>query len=149
MSWAITSKLPSLALAWMCLALAACAAPQSGPLTARRTTVPPPPVELEAPPPAPPQPNPRVLAALRLTDQARILLDTGRVDDAINLLERAVGLHPANGQNYYYLAEAWMVKGNWTQAETFNRLAEIHLKEDTGWPEKVRQQRVRIERRRK
>ena len=89
--------------------------------------------------------SPRVLASLRLTDQGRTLLERGKTDDAISLLERAVSLHPTNGENYYYLAEAWLMKGNPAQAAEFNRLAGTYLKEDPLWMEKVLTQRKRIE----
>jgi tetratricopeptide (TPR) repeat protein len=82
---------------------------------------------------------------LRLTDQGRTLLERGKTDDAISLLERAVSLHPTNGENYYYLAEAWLMKGNPAQAAEFNRLAGTYLKEDPLWMEKVLTQRKRIE----
>ena len=73
--------------------------------------------------------NPRVVASLQLTDQGRRLVEDGKPDNAIRVLEQAVSLHPANGQNYYYLAEAWLMKGYASQAKEFNQLAEIHLKE--------------------
>jgi tetratricopeptide (TPR) repeat protein len=91
------------------------------------------------------QASPRVLASLRLMDQGRRLLEHGKADDAISFLERAVGLDPTNGVNYYYLAEAWLVKGNPGQAEEFNGLAGIYLKEEAEWMEKVLEQRRRID----
>lgn len=74
-----------------------------------------------------------------------MLLERGRTDDAISLLERAMGLHPTNGENYYYLAEAWLLKGRTAQAEEFNRLAGIYLEKDARWMGRVIQQRKRIE----
>ncbi len=90
--------------------------------------------------------SPHVLASLQLMDQARILLEGGRPDDAITVLERAISLNPSNGQNYYYLAEAWLLKKALAQAKEFNRLAGIHLTEDTGWTARVMEQRERIQR---
>jgi tetratricopeptide (TPR) repeat protein len=128
------------------MTLAGCAAqappaPQSPPLTA------PAPSEenagtLEAPQDVPP---PHVVASLQLTDQGRLLLEKGQVDNAIRILERAVNLNPANGQNYYYLAEAWIQKRNPSQAKEFNRLAGLYLHEDNTWLFKVKVQRDRIE----
>jgi len=92
-----------------------------------------------------PQPSPRVVASLRITDQGRTLLERGKTDDAISLLERAVSLHPANGENYYYLAEAWLVKGNCAQAREFNHLAAAYLNTHAHWMEKVLGQRERIQ----
>ena len=88
--------------------------------------------------------NPRVVAALQLTDQGRRLLENRQPDKAIRALEQAVGLDPISGQNYYYLAEAWLMKGSAAQAKEFNQLAEIHLKEDSQWMIRVGQQADRI-----
>jgi predicted Zn-dependent protease len=88
--------------------------------------------------------NPRVVAALQLTDQGRRLLEDRKPDKAIRALEQAVSLDPANGQNYYYLSEAWLMKESVAQAKEFNHLAEIHLKEDSAWMIRVAQQADRI-----
>jgi predicted Zn-dependent protease len=88
-------------------------------------------------------PSPRALASLRLTEQGRMLLESGRPDDAISVLERAVGLNPTNGENYFYLAEAWIAKGDMVQAEEFNRLAALYLEGD-DWKVKLLEQRERI-----
>lgn len=89
--------------------------------------------------------TPQTVASLRLSEQARLLLESKRPDEAIRLLERAVNIDPGNGQNYYYLAEAWLLKKNRMQALEFNRISQIHLNHDTAWMSKVRQQRQRIE----
>jgi tetratricopeptide (TPR) repeat protein len=88
--------------------------------------------------------NPRVAAALQLTDQGRRLLEDRKPDKAIRALEQAVSLNPTNGQNYYYLSEAWLMKGSVAQAKEFNHLAEINLKEDSQWMIRVAQQADRI-----
>jgi tetratricopeptide (TPR) repeat protein len=88
--------------------------------------------------------NPRVAASLQLTDQGRRLLEDRQPDKAIRALEQAVSLNPINGQNYYYLSEAWFMKGSVAQAKEFNHLAEIHLKEDSQWMIRVAQQADRI-----
>jgi tetratricopeptide (TPR) repeat protein len=88
--------------------------------------------------------NPRAVASLQLTDQGRRLLADKQPDKAIRVLEQAVSLHPTNGQNYYYLAEAWLMKGFADQAKEFNQLAEIHLKEDSRWMIRVGEQADRI-----
>lgn len=95
---------------------------------------------------APPRENgsPRAVASLRLTEQARVLLEDGKVDEAITTLERAMNVNPSNGQNYYYLAEAWLRKGNPSQAREFNRLAAMYLKDEPGWMNRVRDQQERI-----
>ena len=88
--------------------------------------------------------NPRVMASLQLTDQGRRLLEERKPDRAIRVLEQAVSLHPTNGQNYYYLSEAWLMKGSAAQAREFNQLAEIHLKGDEAWMIQVANQADRI-----
>ncbi len=88
--------------------------------------------------------DPRTLAAMNLTEQGRILLERGRVDEAMSLFERATNISPANGYNCFYLAEAWILKGDPYQAEEWNRLAEIYLREDGAWMEKVLAQKKRI-----
>ena len=93
---------------------------------------------------AAPEENPRVVAALQLTDQGRRLVEERKPDKAIRVLEQAVSLDPTNGQNYYYLSEAWLIKGSAAQAKEFNQLAEIHLKEDSRWMIRVAQQADRI-----
>jgi predicted Zn-dependent protease len=91
-----------------------------------------------------PQENPRAIASLQLTDQGRRLVEERQPDRAIRVLEQAVSLHPTNGQNYYYLAEAWLLKGFADQAKEFNHLAEIHLKDDNQWIIRVAEQADRI-----
>ena len=88
--------------------------------------------------------NPRVVASLQLTDQGRRLLEDRQPDKAIRILEQAVSLHPTNGRNYYYLSEAWLMKGSAAPAKEFNLLAEIHLKEDREWMIRVANQADRI-----
>ena len=90
-------------------------------------------------------PNPRAVASLRFTDQGRLFLESGNPDDAIRMYEKALNLDPANGPNYYYLAEAWIMKGDIAQAAEFNGLAAIYLEGDAKWMDRVKQQRERIE----
>lgn len=110
--------------------------------------LPPPPSPTQSPAPEEEEPvesleqqSPRTLASLELTQQGRLLLESGRPDDAISTLERAVSISPTNGQNYYYLSEAWLLKGNIVQAEEFNRLAGMYLEGDPEWTVRVIEQR--------
>jgi tetratricopeptide (TPR) repeat protein len=105
--------------------------------------VPEPPPE-EKPPPVVKQPSPRALAALELTEQGRVMIEKNRPDAAIRVLERAVNLYPQNGQNYFYLAEAWLEKGNLSQAREFHRLAGIYLGDDTAWASRLKIQELKI-----
>jgi tetratricopeptide (TPR) repeat protein len=90
------------------------------------------------------KPSPRAVASLRFTDQGRLFLENGNPDDAIRMYEKALNLDPANGPNYYYLAEAWLMKGNITQAAEYNGLAAIYLEGNAKWTDRVMQQRERI-----
>jgi tetratricopeptide (TPR) repeat protein len=76
-----------------------------------------------------------------------LLLERGNLDDAISMLERAVSLNPTNGINYFYLSEAWLLKGDTVQADEFNRLAAIYLREDIKWMARVMEQGENIRRR--
>lgn len=88
---------------------------------------------------------PRASASMQLTQQGQELLERGFVDDAISVLERSVGLDPANGANYYYLSEAWLLKENLAQAEEFHRLAELYLKDDPAWDSRIMEQKARLQ----
>lgn len=87
---------------------------------------------------------PRQTASLRLTEQARLLLEDKKPDEAIRTLEKAMNIDPCNGRNYYFLAEAWLLKGNRRQALESNRMAELYLARDAAWMIKVRRQRERL-----
>jgi predicted Zn-dependent protease len=106
-----------------------------------------PPPEEPSPEPleTPQAPNPRALASLELSKQAERLIEAGRLDEGIRILERAVNLHPGSGENYYYLAEAWRLKGNAGQAAEYNTLASIRFREDPQWMRRLDVQRQRIE----
>lgn len=97
--------------------------------------------------PSAPAMEPRVVASLELTEQGRLLLTGGQPDQAIGTLERALNLNPGNGRACYYLAEAWLAKGGLRQAKSFNRLAEMYLRNEGEWKERVPAQRKRIEKR--
>ena len=90
------------------------------------------------------EPGPQEVASLHLTEQGQMLLESGKVDEAIGVLERAVNIYPSNAKNYYYLAEAWLKKGNVTQAREWNRLAGMYLAEDSEWSPRIYEQRGRI-----
>jgi tetratricopeptide (TPR) repeat protein len=95
---------------------------------------------------SPDKPSPRAIASLQLTDQGRLFLQAGDPDRAIRMYEQALNLDPANGQNYYYLSEAWLMKGNIAQAAEFNRLAAMYLEGEPEWMDRVVRQRDRINR---
>jgi hypothetical protein len=88
--------------------------------------------------------SPRTVASLRLTEQARLLIESKKPDEAIGILEKAMNIDTNNGQNYYFLAEAWIMKGNKAQALELNRMAGLYLSNDNSWKLKVKQQKERI-----
>jgi tetratricopeptide (TPR) repeat protein len=137
------------AFGWiLALSLSACG---TMPQTPGRVHRDPPPQKVLIPPepapsPAPARPGPRAVAGLQLTEQGVALLKRGKLDEAITVLERAVGLNPAQGKNYYYLSEAWYSKGNFSQAYEFHRLAEMYLRGESGWAGRVAAQKEKIHR---
>ncbi len=104
----------------------------------------PPKKEKPAEPPQDKQ-TPMALAALNFSEQGQVHLRNKKPDEAIRVLERAVNLNPKNGENYYYLAEAWLMKGNAAQAKEFNRLADIHIKTGPEWKDRIQTQKERID----
>ncbi|OGQ90034.1 MAG: hypothetical protein A2464_09655 [Deltaproteobacteria bacterium RIFOXYC2_FULL_48_10] len=90
------------------------------------------------------QQTPMALASVTFSRQGQAYLKTNKPDEAIRVLERAVNLNPRNGENYFYLAEAWIMKGNASQAREFNRLAEIYMKADPEGMGRVQSQKDRI-----
>ncbi|MBN1102401.1 MAG: tetratricopeptide repeat protein [Deltaproteobacteria bacterium] len=84
------------------------------------------------------------MASRHLTEEARILLENGKPDEAIRTLERAVNLNPTHGPNFYYLSEAWMMKKDLRQAKEFNRLALRYLGNDPLWGPRVSRQAERL-----
>jgi tetratricopeptide (TPR) repeat protein len=91
------------------------------------------------------QRSPREKASLQLTEEGRQLLDEDKPDQAIRSLEQAISLNPDNGPCYYYLAEAWLQKGNFTEARQFNSLANNYLNKDKSWKARVARQADKID----
>lgn len=94
--------------------------------------------------PAPAKPTPRALASLNLGEEGRKLYQAGQIDAAISTLERASALNPMNGQNYFWLAEAWLQKGDRGQALQYHRQAQRHLAGDPGWRARLEEQGRRL-----
>jgi predicted Zn-dependent protease len=90
------------------------------------------------------QRSPREKASLQLTEEGRQLLAEDKPDHAIRVLEQAISLNADNGRCYYYLAEAWLQKGNISEARQFNSLAENYLKKDKDWKTRVANQADKI-----
>jgi predicted Zn-dependent protease len=81
---------------------------------------------------------------LQLTEEARLLLQNNKPDEAIRALEKAVNLNPSYGRNYFFLAEAWLMKGNVSQAKEFNNLAALYLGDDSEWRSRLKAQEQKI-----
>ena len=92
------------------------------------------------------QQGPREKASFQLTEEGRQLLAEDKPDQAIRLLEQAISLNPDNGQCYYYLAEAWLQKGNASQAKQFNSLAKSYLNKNKEWKTRLANQADKIAR---
>ncbi len=95
-------------------------------------------------PAQPAEPSPRAQASAELTEEGSRLLKKNQPDKAIRVLEQAITLDPDNGRNYYYMAEAWLLKEVASEAKEFNSLAELHLKGQNEWMIRVAQQADRI-----
>ncbi len=89
-------------------------------------------------------PSPKTLASLNLVQQARELLERGRPGESIRVLERALRIDPGNGQSAFYLAEAWIMKGDLAQAEAFHRVASSQLSGSPDWAARLRDQGRRL-----
>jgi len=101
----------------------------------------PPAMDNTGPGQAPGKPSPGAMASLNLRRQAVSLIESGRLEEAIRILERAINLAPSDGVNYFYLAEAWRLKGNTARALEFNRLAALYLDDSETWQERIKRQR--------
>lgn len=84
-------------------------------------------------------------AAFEMVRQGRRLLDQGRPDAAIRVLERAAALDPTGGEPYFYLAEGWYRKQHADRAREFNALAERTLGAQPGWARRIGRQLDRID----
>ncbi|MGD0288360.1 MAG: hypothetical protein ABSC63_01730 [Candidatus Binataceae bacterium] len=77
--------------------------------------------------------TPARMAALRVTEQARMELAAGKTDDALRDLGRAVSIDPGNPFEYVYLGRAYVARRNYAQALTFFKRAEIGFGVRPDW----------------
>ncbi|MFW6284368.1 MAG: tetratricopeptide repeat protein [Desulfosalsimonas sp.] len=89
----------------------------------------------------------RVAASHNLTRQGQELIQKKEYDRAIRVLERAVGIHPGDGQGYFYLAQAWLGKKDFNRAARFNEMAILYLRDDPAWQKRAREQKEKIQNR--
>jgi tetratricopeptide (TPR) repeat protein len=72
-------------------------------------------------------------ASFELTDQGRQHLITGRPDQAITILQKAISLYPSNAYAYYYLGKARYAKREYAQSLPLLKRAESYLSGDRAW----------------
>jgi hypothetical protein len=85
-----------------------------------------------------------IMASNSLTKEGDRRIKKGDIEGAISILERAIGINSKDGAGYYYLAEAWLKKGNFKLAAQYNKLAGIYLRTDGRWGRLAEEQAHRI-----
>ena len=131
----------------LCLAAAGCRPAQIAvkPEPPEETPAEPPITEPMATDPMVTEPSSRTRAARDLNLKAASLLKNHKPDAAIDFLERSIAIDPSNGQAYYYLSNAWLMKKDQKQAYEFNRLAEEYIEDDEEWHQRVLEQKTLIQ----
>lgn len=86
----------------------------------------------------------RETASLELVHQAQRLLLARDPHSAIRTLEKALQLNPVEGQNYFFMAEAWILLKQPHQALEYHRLAIMYLSPHVAWQEKLLIQKKKI-----
>jgi|GEM_PF-1335223 Tfp pilus assembly protein PilF len=81
----------------------------------------------------PPEAPPQRVASFRSAAEGRAALQKGDMAAAEDLLERALGLDPANPFSYLYLADVRVRQGDPRQALVFLDKAEIHFRGHRYW----------------
>jgi tetratricopeptide (TPR) repeat protein len=77
---------------------------------------------------------PNTAAALRMIDKSRLLIDQQKYDEALDNLQRAVSVDPANFYGYYYLAKAHREANDYSQAIAFaNRATALGARAERIW----------------
>lgn len=80
-----------------------------------------------------PEATPERSASLRLTDQGRIALERGETGPAVDHLERAIQIDPANPFAYYHLGLARRDQGRPEEALTLLSQAEVLFRDRPHW----------------
>ena len=86
----------------------------------------------------------RRTAAEQLIEQGRQELKKNRSDEAMRSFERAIQIHPNGCVPYYYMAEAWLQKGDLRRALQFNQLALNRAEQDPYWKNRIRDQKRKL-----
>ncbi len=80
-----------------------------------------------------PETLPRRAASLRLTEEGRLLLDSGEYERALQRFEKTIAVDSTNAYNYYYLALAHHHLTHYQQSTNFLDVAESLLSEEPYW----------------
>lgn len=86
----------------------------------------------------------RRTAAEQLIEQGRQELKKDRAEAAMRSFERAIQIHPDGCVPYYYMAEAWLQKGDVRRALQFNQLALSRADQDPYWKNRIREQQIKL-----
>jgi Tfp pilus assembly protein PilF len=77
---------------------------------------------------------PNIAAALRLVEEGRVLMNQGRYDQSLDLLERSVSIDPSSFYGYYYLARLHFATKDYSQAVAFaNRATALGAHSERIW----------------
>ena len=76
---------------------------------------------------------PRRAASLRLTEEGRLLLDSGEYERALQRFEKTIAIDSTNAYSYYYLALAHHHLTHYQQSTNFLDVAESLLSEEPYW----------------
>jgi len=77
--------------------------------------------------------SPARSASIRTVEGARDQIVSGKADEAIRSLSRALSIDPTNPYVYFYLGRAYFMKKNYAQALTFLQRAEIGFSSNPAW----------------
>jgi len=84
-----------------------------------------------------PKTAPRRAASLRLTEEGRLLLNSGEYEKALQRFEKTIAVDATNAYSYYYLALAHHHLTHYQQSNNFLDVAESLLSEEAYWLARV------------
>ena len=84
-----------------------------------------------------PKTAPRRAASLRLTEEGRLLLNSGEYEKALQRFEKTIAVDATNPYSYYYLALAHHHLTHYQQSTNFLDVAESLLSEEAYWLARV------------
>lgn len=84
-----------------------------------------------------PKTAPRRAASLRLTEEGRLLIDSGEYEKALQRFEKTIAIDSTNPYSYFYLALAHHHLTHYQQSTNFLDVAESLLSEEPYWLARV------------